>query len=51
MLSFQQLAQWRNIKASLAVEVLDGVCYKGFKPFNKKYIHHYLGSLHGGFTH
>ena len=49
MLSFQKLAQWKNIKAPLAGEVPDGVCYKGFKPFNKKDIHHHLGPyiLHG----
>ena len=43
MLSFQQLAQWENIKASLEGVVPDGVCYKGFKTFNTKDIRHHLG--------
>ena len=40
---FQKLAQWENMKASLEGSVSDGVCYKGFKPFNPKEIHHHLG--------
>ena len=43
MLSFQQLSQWENMKASLAGAVPDGVCYKGSKPLNPKDIHHHLG--------
>ena len=43
MLSFHELAQWENMKASLAGAVPDGVCYKGFKLFNPKDINNNLG--------
>ena len=43
MLSFQQLAQWKNMKSSLAGAVPDSVCDKGFKPLNPKEIHHHVG--------
>ena len=49
MLSFQQLAQWENMKASLAGAESDSVCYKGFKPLNPKEInqHAVLYISHG----
>ena len=43
MLSFQQLAQWKNMKSSLAGALPDSVCYKIFKPLNPKEINHQVG--------
>ena len=43
MLSFQQLSQWGNMKASIAGSLTSGVWCQVFKKFNPKDIHHHLG--------
>ena len=42
-ISFQQLKQWTNIKASLAGAGKDGVCYPDFKDFTEKEIQQHIG--------